>query len=401
MTRNKLILTLTSGLLLLSGAAWTMRPGGDGLAKVAKGDVVREVVSPGVVEPVSEQVALGFELPGHIAEVRVEEGERVSEGQVLARLDDRMAKARVARAEAALAAARARRDAILHGARSEEIKAAQAEAEAAKAAAWEREQSRGRVERLYQASSVSRSELDTAKGAADATRATADAAAARLELLRQGSRAEVRQEAIAAVAAAEADLEESRTLRSQTELRAPRAGVILRRLAEPGEQVGINPPRVILTLADLDRLHLRVEVDENEVGRIKLGQRGYATADAFGTERYPGRVVRLMNELGRKTLRADDPRGRTDTRVLEAMFVPDDPAGLPLGLRMDVHIETVARHQVLTVPIAAIDRANGQPRVTVVENGTRAPREVDLGPENGLMVEITAGLKEGDVVAVR
>jgi uncharacterized membrane-anchored protein YjiN (DUF445 family) len=67
----------------------------------------------------------------------------------------------------------------------------------------------------------------------------------------------------------------------------------------------------------------------------------YATADAFGEQRFPVRIARVTNELGRKTVRDDDPRARIDTRVLEviARFEGVPTEALPLGLRMYVHVE--------------------------------------------------------------
>ena len=69
-------------------------------------------------------------------------------------------------------------------------------------------------------------------------------------------------------------------------------------------------------------------------------QRGFATAEAYGDKRFPGRVTQIVGELGRKTQRLDDPLARVDTRVLELVFTLDDAGtALPLGLRMDVALE--------------------------------------------------------------
>lgn len=415
MKNSKAIIALAGGLVLVSGAAWTMRPGADGIAAVQKGDVLRTIVAPGVVEPVSDQVALGFRIAGRIESVEVDEGARVEAGQVLARLDAREAHARVAQAEAAVEVARARLDATMRGARPEELRAAEAEALAARAGAWEREQWHARAEKLAGTRAVSPADLDGARGSAQAASAQAQAAEARLALLREGARAEVRREATAALAAARADLEAAQVMLSETELRAPRAGVILRRLAEPGEQVTITPLTTVLTMADLDHLRLRVEIDEDDVGRIKVGQTGHATADTFGARKFPGRVVRLTSELGRKTLRADDPHAKTDTRVLEVLFAldptsdgaavagsdepPPSAAALPLGLRMNVHIETLARRNVLTVPLGAVRRHEDRAEVVVLQGGEKVVRPVHTGADDGVVVEVADGLAEGELIA--
>jgi multidrug resistance efflux pump len=297
------------------------------------------MVAPATVEAVSERIDLAFEQPGRVVEVLVEEGQKVKAGQVLMRLDDRLARARVARAEAALASAEARRDLAMRGARKEEILAARAEAEAARATARERALQRERSTKLLAEEAVSAAEADTASASAQAAGGQAGAAEARLALVERGTRDELKREAMALVAAATAELDEASTLLSQTELRAPRAGTILRRFVEAGESTVMMPPTVVLSLADMDEVQLRAEIDETDVARVHAGQQGFATAEAYGDARIPGKIMRLTHELGRKKVVIDDPRARIDTRVLEVLFVPD--AGhpeLPLGLRMDVHL---------------------------------------------------------------
>ncbi len=328
---------LLAATLGVGGVAWSQR---SAPAAPAVATPATTLVAPGIVEAQGDRVELGFEVAGRIAALAVDEGDRVVAGQVLAHLDDRVAQARVARAEAAVAAAKARRDLARRGARPDEIKAAAAEADAATAQARERGQARDRAEALLaaNANAIPLAEVDTARGLADASAAQARAAAARAAVLRQGSRKEQIAEATAAVAGAAAELEETRALLAQHELRAPRDGVIIRRLHEVGEHVSIVPPTTVLVLADTSRLELRVEVDEVDVASIAIGQPTWATALAYGDRRFPGTIVRVVGELGRKTQRLDDPRARIDTRVLEVVVTLDSDVALPLGLRMDVHV---------------------------------------------------------------
>jgi multidrug resistance efflux pump len=139
---------------------------------------------------------------------------------------------------------------------------------------------------------------------------------------------------------AQAELDASRVALDQTVLRAPHAGVILRRTAEVGAIVTLMQPQPIVTLADLSRLEVRAEVDEADLAAISVGLPAHATADAFGDRRFPLRVERVTRELGRKTARDDDPRARVDTRVLEviARFEGEPGAALPIGLRVNVHL---------------------------------------------------------------
>src|SRR5262249_2201778 len=298
-----------------------------------------DVVAPGLVVPKGEVVELGFEIVGRVAEVLVDEGDQVVAGQTIIRLDSALARASLAKAEALLAAAKARRDMLLAGSRADEVRAARAEAVAARALATERGLSRGRAEKLRDADAVADAVVDSERGQADAATARAQAAEASYALVRAGARVEQKREAIAQVAAAEAEVLSAQAYLDKHEIRAPRAGVILRRFVEPGELVTVTRPTLARTMADTSSLEVRAEVDESDIARVAVGQVGYATCEAFGSRRFPGRVVRLTGELGHKKVRNDDPRARLDTRVREVKFVLDEAPPLPLGLRMEVHID--------------------------------------------------------------
>ena len=299
------------------------------------------LVAPGRVEPVRDPVALAFEAGGRIAAIDVDEGAFVHAGQVIARLDDRLPRARVAAAEAAVAQAEARYALAKRGPRGEDIAAAKAEADAASAEAAHRATEQARSERLGETGAVASAAVDADEAAARVARATADAATARYQSLAKGTRGEQIAEAAAALDAARADADAARVALDQTILRAPHDGMVLRRLAEVGALVTTMNPATIVTMADLSHLELRAEVDEADVAAIAVGKAAYATADAFGDRKFPIRVTRITHELGRKTVRDDDPRARVDTRVLEVIAQFDGTPGveLPLGLRMYVHVE--------------------------------------------------------------
>lgn len=298
------------------------------------------LVAPGRVEPVRDSVALAFEAGGRIVEIAVDEGDTVTQGQVLARLDDRLAKARVDAARAAVAAADANHQLLRRGARREDLEAAKAEVEAARTQAEHRAAEQVRSEKLGAVGAVASSSVDADNAAARVAAATANAAAARYQALAKGSRVEQILAASAQLDAAKAELAAAEVALDQTLLRAPRAGVVLRRFGEVGALVTTMNPATILTIADISQLEIRAEIDEADVAAIELGETAYATADAFGAKQFPVKITRITRELGRKTVRDDDPRARVDTRVLEVMAQFEGAPGeqLPLGLRMYVHV---------------------------------------------------------------
>lgn len=298
------------------------------------------LVAPGRVEPVRDPVALAFESGGRIAEITVDEGDTVTRGQTLARLDDRLAKARVAAARAAVAAAEANYQLLRRGARKEDLDAAKAEVEAARTAADHRASEQARSEKLGAVGAVASSSVDADSAAARVAAATANAAAARYQALAKGSRTEQILVAHAGLDAAKADLAAAEVALDQTILRAPQDGVVLRRFSEVGTLVTNVNPTPIVSIADLSVLEVRAEIDEADVAAISVGETAYATADAFGGTQFPVKITRITRELGRKTMRDDDPRARVDTRVLEVIAEFDGKTAekLPLGLRMYVHV---------------------------------------------------------------
>lgn len=336
---NKLRYALVS--LALAAAAWLWF-GRSTQSASAQPEVAREavLVAPGRVEPVRDPVKLAFEAQGRIAAIEVDEGDAVKAGQVIARLDDRLAKARLAAAEAGLAQAKARYAFARRGPRREDLEAARADADAAAAAAAHRGAEQARSERLGKVGAVASAAVDADDAAARVAAAQATAATARYQSLAKGTRGEQIEEAAATIALAQADVDAARVALDQTVLRAPSDGVILRRTAEIGALVTLQIPAPVVTMADLRQLEVRTEIDEADVAAIALGQAAYATTDAYGDRKFPVRIARITHELGRKTVRDDDPRARVDTRVLEVIARFDGAPGaeLPLGLRVSVHI---------------------------------------------------------------
>lgn len=298
------------------------------------------LVAPGRVEPVRDPVALAFETTGRIVAIEVDEGDAVRAGQVLARLDDRLAKARVAAAEAAVDGAQASYLLARRGPRGEDLAAAKAELDAAKAAAEHRDAEQARSSKLGAVGAVPSATVDSDSAAARIAAANVTAAAARYQSLVKGTRSEQIAAAAAALDAAKAELEAAKVALDQTLLRAPHDGIVLRRYAEVGALVTTMTPAPIVSVADVSQLQVRAEIDEVDIATIAVGKTAYATADAYGDREFPLRITRVTRELGRKTVRDDDPRARVDTRVLEVLAsfegTPGEP--LPLGLRMYVHV---------------------------------------------------------------
>ena len=295
---------------------------------------------PGRVEPVSEEVNLGADVSGRLQEVLVEEGDRVTRGQIVAIFDNSDYKARVALAEAELALREAELRRVKNGARQQERSEAAAEVRAAAAVEENARVELGRRKTGFEQGVFPKEDFDRAEREFGVAKARHEAARERWSLLDAGEREEDHRRAEANVALAAARLAEARALLEKTIIRAPINGTVLRKHLKAGEIFSEMRETPLLTLGDASVLRVRVDVDETDVARVQEGQRAYVTADAYPGEKFWGRVVRVGQLLGKKNVRTDEPAERVDTKVLETLIELEPGKALPPGLRVDAFIVT-------------------------------------------------------------
>jgi ABC exporter DevB family membrane fusion protein len=298
------------------------------------------VAAPGRVEPVSEEIDIGAELAGRLAEVLVDEGAAVTKGQVLARLDSDDERARLASAEASRAVAEAELARVVNGARSEERREVRAAVRKAEAEFEQAELEWRRRDELARDGVIAAEERDRAARALRVMQASLDEARERAGTIDSAAREDERARAEASVQLARARVAEARAMLEKTVIRAPADGTVLRRYKEAGETVApeAGDSARVFTVADTRRLRVRVDVDETDVARVTAGQQAWVTADAFGDRRFAGTVVFVGEILGRKNIRTDEPGERVDTKVLETLIDLEPGTRLPVGLRVDAFI---------------------------------------------------------------
>ena len=152
-------------------------------------------------------------------------------------------------------------------------------------------------------------------------------------------------QAKAALDSARAQLENAEAIYAKTFLRAPFDGTILRKHHRTGESITNSSvtPDPVFTMGDVSGLRVRVDVDETDVSRVHEGQRAYVTAQAYGTDKFWGKVIRVAGQLGHKNLQTDEPKEKVDTKILETLVQLDPGVHLPVGLRVDAYIQTAER----------------------------------------------------------
>lgn len=282
------------------------------------------------------QVQLAFNNSERLAEMLVQEGERVKAGQLLARLDTGRLEPQVAQAEAQVAAQRSAVARLHNGSRPEEIAQARANLASAQADAANARMKLQRNGTLLTSHAVSQEEYDnsrTSLAVADANRAVQEKT---LELVLSGPRQEDIAQAEALLRALEAQLALLRRQLADAELRAPSHALVRTRLLEPGEMV--SPQRPVLAMALVDPKWIRAYVSETDLGKVRPGMAASVAADSFPGRRFDGWVgfISPVAEFTPKSVQTEELR---TSLVYEVRVFVNDPADeLRLGMPATVHL---------------------------------------------------------------
>lgn len=260
------------------------------------------VAGAGIVEPASEVIDIGAALSGLVTDVRVKPGDKVAAGEVLFLVDARAARASLAQAGAAI----------------QEARAAIAEAAAAQRTA---RQQLELYRSLTDPAAVSRAEVIRAEGE-DA------AATSRLGLAR------------ARLGAAEAAAAAARTEIERLTVRAPIAGEILAVNIRPGEfvatQGGSSQP--FIQMGNTDPLHVRIDIDENEAARVKLGASAVVSPRGAAELHVTATFVRAEPQVVPKRSLTNSAAERVDVRVLQLIYALPETDRFRVGQQVDAFI---------------------------------------------------------------
>jgi len=308
------------------------------------------------------EATVSSKVTGKVIEVLLEEGMKVEAGQVLARLDDTNVKANLQLAQAQLGAAKAALAEIA-------VRLDEAEKE------------------LRRITDLAASRINT-QAALDHALAEVNAQKARLES----------QEAAAAVAEKEVAVWQQQL--EDTVIRAPFAGIVTAKNAQPGEMIspisagGGFTRTGICTLVDIASLEIEVDVNESYINRVQTGQPVEATLDAYPDWRIPAKVIAIIPT-------ADRQKATVKVRVgfleLDARMLPE------MGVKVAFHEreQKAGGNRAVAVPKAAMQKLDGRDVVMVVQNGRAERRAVTLGGVKGDETLVLAGLAAGERVVVQ
>jgi multidrug efflux pump subunit AcrA (membrane-fusion protein) len=299
------------------------------------------IAGSGILEAVGQNIAIGSPLPRLALEVFVKVGDEVDAGAPLFRLDDRDLKAEAAVRKAALQSARARLDRLKASPRAEEVPPAEARVVAAEAQLADFRNQVALWESVADKRAVTVEDLQRRKFAVQAQEARVAEAKAALALLKAGAwKADV-QVAEAEVASAEAQLQQTETEIARLTVRAPLRGMVLQVNLRAGEFAPSGALQTPLMLfGRLDRINLRVDVDENDAWRFRTNAAAVAFVRGNRELKTELKFERVEPYVVPKRSLTGDSTERVDTRVMQAVYSFDRNA-LPVyvGQQMDVFIE--------------------------------------------------------------
>lgn len=346
--------------------------------EVRRGRLIETVVASGHVET-PYRVEIGSQITGTVQEVLVQEGEKVSKGQPLISLESRELKAAVVQAQGAVAQAEAR---IRQLAELTLPSANEALAQA-QATLLNAQQTYDRTAQLEHNGYATRAALDDAQKTLDVARAAMRSAQFQVYTASPGGSDYVMAQTQANQARANLDTAESRL--GYATITAPRDGVLITRSVERGTVV--QPGKALLVLAPAGDAQLVLQIDERNLGKIALGQKALASADAYPDRRFAA-VITYINPG------VDISRASVEVKLT----VADAPDYLRQDMTVSVDIEVAARDDALILPLRSVhDVLSGHPWVLGVKDGRAAQRPVKIGLHGNSQVEITDGLAAGDV----
>jgi RND family efflux transporter MFP subunit len=317
------------------------------------------------------EATVSSKVTGKIAAVLIEEGMEVAQGQVLARLDDASLQPELELARTQLRARETER---------QEIQVRLAEAE----------RSLARVKRMRADSLISEADLDKAEAERDALSARLEALAGAIE-----------------VAAATVRVYEQQL--GDLTVRAPFAGVIVSKDAQPGEMVspvsagGGFTRTGIATLVDMDSREIEVDVNEAFINRVSAGQRTEATLDAYPDWRIASHVINIVPTADRQkaTVRVRIAFDELDPRILTNMGVKVSfLEAAPTTAAVDTNKGNATPPSV-RVPATAVVREGDTPFVWRLRDNTVERIAVRAGRERDGQIELLSGIAAGDTVVVR
>ena len=372
--KKKILVSVVLAVVLALGGFYLLKNRGNGVqfktARVSRGDLRATVTATGTVSAVTT-VLVGTQVSGTVKQLLVDYNSPVKKGQLLAQIDPALPEAKVAQSKA-------------------NLQAAAANVEKAEAALLDADRTLERNRTLFAKNFIARSDLDTA----DTNRLSAMA-------LLNVAKAQVEQQ--------KAALNQDETNLNYTRILSPVDGTVISRNVDIGQTVAASfqTPTLFSIAQDLTRMQIDTNVDEADIGKIRVGQSVQFTVDAYPDGIFPGRVSEIRNA----------PTTVQNVVTYDVVVKVANPElKLKPGMTANVSIITAVEKGVLKVPNAALrfkwqpagvspDRgsagatAAGRPQAVRAETGAKTQGVWVLDGKKPRRAPLTLGISDGNETA--
>ena len=374
--------------IVILGAFVSMRRGEVQIRadRAVRGSISSTISTNGKIEPLDNFEAHA-PAPTTVKRVLVREGDRVKAGQLLVQLDDSAARAQAAKALAQVKASEADLHAVGAGGTHEEVLTTRSELVKARAERDAAQRNLDAMSRLQQSGAASPAEVEAAQNRLK----TAQAQVALLE--QKSSAGRYSRPEVAKVAAqqaqAKAEYQAAEDVLRNSNIVAPRAGIVYYLPAKPGAFV--NTGDLLVQVADLRTVQVRAYVDEPDIGRLATGENVAITWEGQPGRTWDGKVTRVPSTVvvhGARTV------GEVTCTVNNA-----DLKLLP-NINVNVNIIAARSDDALLIPREAVHQHSARKFVYEVVNGRLERRNVETGVSDLTRIQITSGLKDHALVAL-
>ena len=437
---NKVIILLVLAVVaLISFAAYKSRTKPKGIEvtieQVEKRTIKETVSASGKVFPETE-IKISSDVSGEIVELLIEEGDSVAANQLLARIDPDAFQSQVERGEASVNSAKAQAANSKSGiARAEaQVTQAKAQAEQIEVQIINARAIHERNEPLYKDGTISKADFDNSLSSLQALEANLRSAKANIKTTEANQEAAIQQLKAAefSIKSSQASLRELKTSLRRTNIYAPANGVVSKLSVEQGERVVGTLQMTgteMMRIANLDAIEVQVDVSENDVLRVSLGDATEIDVDASLDRKFTGKVSEIANSASNNTSNslASD---QVTNFVVKVLIHPDSYKDLMTGgkrfpfrpgMSASVEINTQTKENVLSIPIQAVttreekneeDENDGKAKkvsnaneeealkevVFLMSSRKAKMQEVKTGIQDDTYIEVISGINEGDEV---
>ena len=297
-----------------------------------------------------QQTSIAAKVPGRIAQILVTEGDMITIGQQLIKMDSPEINAKINQARAGKQMAQSQLDKAENGARPQEIAQAKAAWLANKAASDLAANTYERVNRLYEEGLMARQKRDEAFAQSLATQGQTEAARLQYDLAMEGARSEDKSAAVAQVAQVDAKLDEALVAKEEANLKSPIAGIVDNVIVSAGEVIGEGVP--LLTLVDTNKQWVVINVTETYLNQFAIGQQFTGTIPALSSPDQPftkSFIVYATSTLSDfATWRPTNSEDGFDVRTFEIKARPTTPdprirSGMSVIVRITPQVSNTAQ----------------------------------------------------------